>query len=356
MEEQARVKFILNTVYYLIVLGGIWLICRFAFRYLAPFLVGAVIAFLVQKPAKMLSDKTKLKREVAAGILAVLIFLLTVAAVVFLGVKLIGAAGGLAADLSKKAPEITKYLRGMKTQIQQTFQKLPKPLLSATDKFYDNAVDRSLSALTSAVSSAAGSFATHLPLFLLSSVVALVSSCYMATDFVGLAGFVKGVIGGRVYDNLLKIKEIVVGSVWKFMKGFAVIMLINFVLLSVGFLVLKVKYAFLLAALVALADVLPVIGTGTVLIPWGIVCIVFSDYYRGVGLLVLYAVAVLVRNFAEPRVIGRQIGIAPLFTLIAMFIGLKLFGVAGVVLCPLVLLVVIEYYKRQMKNEEEPVS
>lgn len=112
------------------------------------------------------------------------------------------------------------------------------------------------------------------------------------------------------------------------------------------------KYAPVIALLIAVVDVLPVLGTGTVVIPWGITEILLGNGVRGVGLFVMYAVVTLVRSFAEPKIIGNQIGINPLFTLIAMFVGLKTLGFLGVLIFPTVLIVTVEYYKEQMGKRE----
>ena len=102
----------------------------------------------------------------------------------------------------------------------------------------------------------------------------------------------------------------------------------------------------------AIVDLLPVLGTGTVLLPWGIILLISSDSFSGFGMIALYVVITLVRNFAEPKIIGSQIGINPLFTLLAMFAGLKLFGFVGLILLPITLIVTIEYYRKEINADK----
>ena len=134
------------------------------------------------------------------------------------------------------------------------------------------------------------------------------------------------------------------GSVFKLIKGYGILMLMTFLELLAGFLILRVKYALLLSLLIAVIDILPVLGTGTVLIPWGIAGLILKNTALGIGILVLYAVITVIRNFAEPKIIGKQIGINPLFTLLSMFIGIKLLGFAGVIIFPTALIVTVKYY------------
>ena len=155
----------------------------------------------------------------------------------------------------------------------------------------------------------------------------------------------RGFCGQKIYDNAVKIKNILVNSVFKFAKGYLIILGITFSELFLGFTVLKIKYVLLLAAVISLIDILPVLGTGTVLIPWAAVEFIMGNTAKGTSLAALYIVITVVRNFAEPKIIGKQMGIKPLFTLLAMFIGIKLFGLAGIFILPIMLIVVIEYYK-----------
>ena len=128
-------------------------------------------------------------------------------------------------------------------------------------------------------------------------------------------------------------------------------MAITFTELLIGFIVLRIKYAPLLAALIAVIDILPVLGTGTVLVPWAAGELLLGNTAAGMGLAVLYGTITLVRNFAEPKIIGKQIGINPIFTLIAMFVGIKLLGIAGIFILPVTLIVVIEYYKNDRAED-----
>ena len=128
-------------------------------------------------------------------------------------------------------------------------------------------------------------------------------------------------------------------------------MLITFLELTAGLMLLKIKYAPFIALLISVIDILPVLGTGMVVIPWGFAELITGNAARGIGLLVMYAVITLVRNFAEPKIIGDKIGINPLFTLLAMFIGLKTAGIAGVLLFPTALIVTVKYYKNEMNEE-----
>ncbi|MBQ9151486.1 MAG: AI-2E family transporter, partial [Clostridia bacterium] len=112
--------------------------------------------------------------------------------------------------------------------------------------------------------------------------------------------------------------------------------LLTFCLSFIGLALLRVPYAFILALLLAVVDLLPLLGTGIILIPWALVCLLLGQVKLGIGLLVLYAVATLVRQILEPKLIGDGLGLHPLVSLLSMYAGLRLFGVWGMILAPLV--------------------
>ena len=107
----------------------------------------------------------------------------------------------------------------------------------------------------------------------------------------------------------------------------------------------------MLAFLIALADLLPVIGVGTILIPWGIVMLLQKNFYLGFGLLILYLVISLIRQVAEPKVLGKSLGLHPLLTLFATYVGFSLFGLLGMILAPIVALVAKRLLSSQMKTQ-----
>jgi predicted PurR-regulated permease PerM len=115
---------------------------------------------------------------------------------------------------------------------------------------------------------------------------------------------------------------------------------ITFAELFIAFLIIRIEYSFVIALLIALIDVLPVLGAGAVLIPWGIISMVFGNYSVGIPILISYAVITVVRQIIEPRIVGKFIGLPPLAALASMYIGLKLMGVIGLFVFPVGAIVV----------------
>ena len=345
MEQQSRKSFLIDTFYFVTIAVIIFVFCKFMLRFLLPFLIGGAVAWAVQRPASFISSKTKIKLSVTAGTLALALFIGAAALIFFICFKAVGTAAVLVERIGGNTDNLTLFFDNLKSYVASFFEKMPHEFTDFLNGFYENAVNRLISSLTSMLSSAVGFAVKKTPEFLLNCVVAAASACYIAADFGKLIKFVGTLCGKKIYANAVKIKNILINSVFKFVKGYLIILGITFIELFFGFTVLRIKYALVLAAIISLIDILPVLGTGTVLIPWAAADLFMGNSANGVGLAVLYLIITVIRNFAEPKIIGKQMGIKPLFTLLAMFIGLKLFGIAGIFILPITLIVVIEYYR-----------
>ena len=168
--------------------------------------------------------------------------------------------------------------------------------------------------------------------FLLVTVISLV---YFSLDLDGINAAMRSLLPDSTRRTVSKVKRGIFSAAKKYFLSYLLIMLITYAELFVGFLVLRVSGAAVLALLVALLDILPVIGVGTVLVPWSIFSFAVGNHFMGIGLLVLFVVNTVVRQFSEPKIVGKSLNIHPILTLAAIYIGYALFGVLGLVLFPL---------------------
>ena len=134
------------------------------------------------------------------------------------------------------------------------------------------------------------------------------------------------------------------------LKGYILLMLITFTELTIGLLLIGQSNAILLAAIICVIDILPVLGTGAVVIPWALISLFTGNILEAIGLILMYIVITIIRNFLEPKVIGNQVGLHPLITLLSMFCGLRLLGFVGLFGFPLTLIVLNDLYKRGKLN------
>lgn len=344
MEYRAKKDFLVNIAFISAVFLLGFVVFKLVFSYCLPFVLAFVIAFAVQAPARKLSNKISIKKPVLSGILSALIFLVAVGIVV-LGVYIfIKNSNSLLKGFAKLFDSFSDTLFFLRQKISSTLGKnspqVSKVIDSMSVDFSDNIGEK----LSLVLTNFATEIIKQMPNFIFDFVIALVASFYIAKDFEILKKFYFNLFGEKVFSKTVKIKNIFTENVFKMGKGYLILLSITFFELFIGFLVLGIDDALLLSFLIALVDLLPVFGTGTVLVPWGILKLIMGQSI-GIGIIILYVVITLLRNFLEPKIIGKQIGINPLFTLFAMFLGLKLLGVIGLILFPIGFIVLIKYYK-----------
>lgn len=160
-------------------------------------------------------------------------------------------------------------------------------------------------------------------------------------------------------NNFLDLIKIVlkdtIGGLKGYFKARVIIMLIVFGILSLGFLIIGTPVPYLLAFIIALLDIIPLLGAGIVMVPWGVISYIWGNKEIGVGVLVLYVVLTISKQFIEPKVLGDQIGIRPIYTFIATIAGSLIFGPLGLVLGPILAVIVnsVLNTKKAWENREK---
>lgn len=322
----------------------IYVAFRYALPLLLPFLLAFVISLFIQPIASKIATRTHLSRGVCSVILLLLVFGLGGWGLWVGSVRLFASLGNLVERLLSEGG----ILDAMDTfawwleQIGARFGFVSQEERSA-QSFYDSVmqmVGNMLSSFASRLPEIAASLFSALPNVLFFLVVSVVACFYFCTDGVQITqGFTK-LLPQKWQSKLPYVRKSMRDVFYKYLKAYGILLLLTFALLLGGFWILGIEYAFLLAFLIALADFLPVIGVGTILIPWGIVMLLQKNYFLGFGLLILYLVISLVRQVAEPKVLGKSLGLHPLLTLFATYVGFSLFGLAGMLLAPIVALFV----------------
>ena len=352
MEEQAKKSFLINLTFTVSVALIVYVTVRFLFFYLLPFVIALILAWLVQKPASFVSSKLKIKKGLCAAVLTAFFYITTLFLIGFLVYNLVSSLRDIFSQTNFMS-FLEDVIKRIKLIFDSALNGISEKWVERLNEIINDMLSDFTHKLTVFFSNFATSIASKLPSFLFSSIITLVAGCYIAKDFERLSRFVSELIGKRKYRNILKVKQIFVNSILKLARGYLILMAITFLELTVAFYLLRLKHPLVIALIVSFIDLLPVFGIGTALIPWSVAEIISGDSKMGISLILIYLAVTVARNFLEPKVIGSQIGINPLFTLIAMFAGLKFFGFWGLFLMPIALIVVIKFYKEEMEDERK---
>ena len=313
--------------------------------FLLPFVFSVLFSFLAAKLSAVVRRKINIKENVFRIVLLLvfyLFFILLAFFIIFLSLKY---SGSFLSEIKNyiTAPDNVFYI--LRQKVSELNSLLPENLRDAANIAIENFSKKAVSAVTDFISGMTMSFVKFLPRFFISSIVTVVASFYITKDYNRLKNFLKLMLGSKKYSTILKIKNILTGSVLKLFSGYLILSAITFAVVFVSFLLFSVKHALIFSLIIALVDLLPVLGTGTVLIPAALLNFINEKTTAGVLLLALYISLTLLRNFLEPKIISDRLNINPLLMLITLFIGLKIGGVIGMLLLPLSAVVTISYYK-----------
>lgn len=187
---------------------------------------------------------------------------------------------------------------------------------------------------------------TGIPEFIVKLVVTVISTFFMAADFGSILGFFKKFIPEEKEKSVGSTVKYVKNIIGIYLKSYILLFLVTFIELLIGFLILRIPYAAAVAVAIAIFDILPVLGTGGILLPWAAVLVFMGNAPLAVGVLILYIFVTVIRNTIEPRIVGKQIGLHPLAALIFTFIGLRIIGLAGMVVFPITLSVIVNLEKK----------
>ncbi len=347
MNLDEKKKFIINFGYFTIWIIIAFLILRVAAVYLLPFVIGIIIAYAVQKPSEFLSKKTRLKKENCAAILSVFVFILAIVFIMLLVWFLYAQFRGLFALFSVRSLSMKNYIEQVYEWLQSYLKGINGEFRRTLNKLTNDAVNSFINKFGVALSNATTTFIKKFPTILISCVVTIVATCFISKEYYKLLKFVKGFLNDKIIKKVVDFKNIFTECFLKFLIGYFWLFIITYFELLIGFLILKIEHFITIAFLIAFLDLLPIFGTGAVLIPWAAVRFVENDYKLGLGLVVLYLFITVLRNIIEPKIVGHQIGINPLFTLLFVFLGFRLGGFFGMLVLPITITVLFTYYRRR---------
>ncbi len=352
MQLENRKNFLVNFTFIITVLGVIYFALKFMLAYLLPFMIGIFISYLIQKPAELLSKKLNIKKGICAAALSVVSFLILLAVFSVLVWIIVSQANSLINSVAKNTNTLKLMYEKTGELLKRFTNDIPSDMQSVIKNLLTDFVGEFATKTGTFLTGSVTALIKKMPTLFISVIVTFVATCYISKDFDRLKKFFKNMIKVNTYKNILTIKTILFECCFKFLKGYLLIILITFFELLIGFLLLGVEHFLLLALLISLIDILPIFGTGTVLIPWSVILFLQEKYFFAIGILILYLLVTVVRNIIEPKIIGDKIGINPLFTLLAIFLGLRLAGIAGMIILPIAAIVVISFYKQQIEEEK----
>ncbi|MBQ8943175.1 MAG: sporulation integral membrane protein YtvI [Clostridia bacterium] len=373
LAEQRKATLV-NIAYFAVIIAAFFLFMKYAFWLFSPFIFAFAVAVILQKPISAISRKTKIKKGFVSTVLLILFLVIVLGVVGLIGYSLyseiIEFKNFIAAKLAD-LPSLLESLHGVALRIVsvvpgRTGETATQAVEAAFAKMIAYAesgeeltgimslMGFSLSDITSkfnikGIANPVISTAMSVPSKLVAVLIFFIASFFLTLGYDGLAETAKKALKKGTADKISTVKRITLHSLGQMAKSYAIIIGITFCEISIGLGILKLigvytgNHLFTIAIFTAVVDILPVLGTGAVMIPWALYCLLISHQFgMALGLIVIYALITVLRQIIEPKLVGANLGIPPILTLMGMYIGLQTIGVIGMFALPITTVVIVK--------------
>lgn len=316
----------------------VWLALRCLFPLFSPFLLGTVLALTAEPMVHFLSRRLRLPRPVSAGIGVSMAFCFLALVLLLLGafaVRELRSLAGVLPDLEQTAKSGIHMMRSWVLDLSSHAPPGIRPIVrESVDTLFTDGTAL-VSKGTGLLLGYAGNLLGHIPDSALGLGTGVISAFLISAKLPRMKRWLLRRIPKERLRALLAAGKRMKQALGGFLTAQLKLMGMTAAFLLLGFLLLRIPNAPLYALGVSLVDAFPVLGTGTVLLPWSLLCFLRKDTARAIGLLGIYATVTLTRSILEPKLVGRHLGMDPLATLIALYAGYKLWGLAGMFLAPM---------------------
>ena len=341
MNIETQKRFLIRIGFWAVVILLVILCLKYVLPFLLPFVVAFLIAALLNRPIMFLAEKLNGKRVVPAILMTLLFYVAAAALFSLLGLRVFMF--------------VWETVRALPQLYRNTLEPALETMFSSLEVYLDELDPAVVTALTDNMNSALGSLgsfvtnasvriisyisgiAAAVPGSFLNVIITIIVTFFLAIDYPKVTGFILRQLPEKADFYIGEVRDYVGGTLLKCLASYALILCITFLEISVGLTVLRVPNAILIALCIAVFDILPVLGTGGIMIPWGIISLIMGKWVLGLGLLALYLIITVIRNIIEPKIVGHQVGLHPVVTLFSMLAGLQLFGIIGLFGFPITL-------------------
>ena len=313
-----------------------------------PFLIALVVAWFLNPPVRWLQKKLGVSRKVISMVLILLAYIGIGGVLYGLGWAAFSQVRSLVENWGEIRASAFAVLENVGDYFGRFQTLLPGSLVGSLENLSEKLMDWVQNIIPTALNVTVGGgmdFVSRIPSFLVATVVFMMASYFITADYPRIRFLVTDRVPEAVHAFCSDFRRIFVEAFGGYIKSQLILSLGVFVILTVGFFLMRQPYGLLLAFLFSVLDFIPIIGAGTVMVPWAVICLVTGEYMTAVALMVIWGIICLFRRVAEPKILGSQTGLSPILSLVGIYVGMQMGGVLGMILGPLLLLVLINLWK-----------
>ena len=329
-------------------------LCYVLASYVMPLLLAILISTAMEPLVRMLSGTNRsgekvrggLPRKVAVLLVMLIVFTLLITVGFFIIQGVVSELISLAESLPAKIPQWMENLDQLGQQISAQFPIISTENLASIIQSLSGHLTESITT----IAASAVSFVTQMPAIILFIVFTIMSTYFFSVSRFSIMRNLKRQLPQSWQETAQHLYGTLAKALFGWLKAQFIILCCMFLVMFIGFTILNVHYALLIALGIAVMDALPILGSGLVMIPWIGYQLFFGSLPMGIGLALIYVLLIFTRQSIEPRVVGGQFGLPPLWTMCAMYAGFRLFGFIGLFLGPLTLLLMYNVAKMYLQK------
>lgn len=332
-----------KILYVVLILVGLYLAFKLSIFYM-PFLVAFIISLIIEPAIRFIMRKTKLTRRASSIIIFIIVSIVILGGIIWGIVALFSEASNLLQGLNGYVEKAYILFQDMINQFD--FDKIHLPNEITT--IFENSTGGLLNTVSNWVRNALNgllNMITSIPTIIIYFVITIMSLYLICVDKVYILDQIEHHFPKKwVFKLGTHVRELT-KTLGGYLKAEATLILVSFIISLIGLYVLKftkfnIEFPLLMALLIGFVDALPILGSGTVMVPWAVISGLNGDLKLGIAIIILFAIMSTIRQFLEPRLVSKHIGTHPIFTLIAMYTGFKFIGVLGMLIGPIILIII----------------
>lgn len=338
-------KFITNIFFYGIIVFLMWGAFKYIMPVLIPFIIAFIIASLIRIPVKKLYGNSETRNKIISILTVIIFYGIVFSLLALLSIRLYGWISDFLSSVPTMYQEyILPAFNTVFGLIERTLDSMDPEIAAEIDKVFQtftNDIGELVKTFSlNALKLVSGSLIV-IPGFLIRLIITIISTFFFMIDYNKILVTLIDLIPKGKENTVTNLVKYFKNTVLIYLKSYSLLFLLTFSELTIGFTILRIPYSPLIALLVAIFDILPILGVGGVLLPWAGVLLIMENVPLAIGMLVLYLIIIFIRNTLEPKLVGQQIGLHPLATLIFMYLGLRFLGLLGMFLFPVTLAVIV---------------
>lgn len=321
---------------------GLFILFKLAIFYI-PFLLAYLISVIIDPIIKAINKRTSFSRKTSSVIVLITIFSIIIGLIIWGGINLVKETTNLLSGLNMYLEKTLEFINNIISKIDFKEIKFPQDVIN----IFQNTTTDYLNMLITYLKNILTKFLnyiTSIPNLIINIVITILATYFITSDKFYILDRMEHHLSKKMIGKIIKHARDITSSLGGYLKAEIMLSIITFIVVLIGLNVfylmgMNIEYPILVALLIGFVDALPILGAGSIMIPWAFLLFINNQAYLAISIIGLYILTCVIKQFLEPKLVSKNIGIHPIFTLISMYTGFKIIGVIGLFIGPIILII-----------------